>query len=177
MRLLARVLLGLVAVVVVLAAASYLLPREVPVSRSVVIDAPPAAVFPWVNSLQKTAEWSPWMALDPDLQVSFEGPTEGVGNTMTWVSAKPEVGSGRQEITLSEPDARVQSALDFGGMGTALASFDLAPEGAGTKVTWGLVADMGMSPVGRYMGLMMDRWVGADYEKGLASLKAMVEGS
>jgi len=27
------------------------------------------------------------------------------------------------------------------------------------------------------MGLMMDRWVGPDYEKGLSSLKAMAEGT
>jgi hypothetical protein len=175
MRLLGRIVAGLLVVVLLLAGGSYLLPREVPVSRSVVIEAPPAEVFPWVNSLQKTAEWSPWMALDPDLQVSFEGPPEGIGNTMSWVSAKPEVGSGRQEITVSTPDSHVESALDFGGMGTARASFDLVPEGAGTRVTWGLVADMGNNPVGRYMGLMIDRWVGADYEKGLASLKSMVE--
>jgi hypothetical protein len=110
------------------------------------------------------------------MQVTFEGPEAGVGNVMSWVSAKPEVGSGRQEITLSTPDARVESALDFGDMGTAQASFDLVPEGAGTRVTWGLVSDMGNNPIGRYMGLMLDRWVGADYEKGLAALKAKVEG-
>jgi hypothetical protein len=34
---------------------------------------------------------------------------------------------------------------------------------------------MGMNPVGRYMGLMMDRWVGGDYERGLLQLKAQVE--
>lgn len=177
MRFLGRLLLGLIGIVVLLAAGSYLLPREVTVTRSAVIEAPPAEVFPWVNSLAKTAEWSPWMSLDPDLAVTYEGPEAGVGNVMSWVSAKPEVGTGRQEITVSTPDTHVESALDFGGMGTAKASFDLAPEGTGTKVTWGLVSDMGNNPVGRYMGLMMDQWVGADYEKGLASLNAKVEGS
>jgi hypothetical protein len=117
------------------------------------------------------------MGLDPALKVTYEGPEAGVGNVMSWTSDLPEVGSGRQEITLSEPDRRVESALDFGGMGTALASFDLVPEGTGTRLTWGLKADMGMNPIGRYMGLMMDRWVGADYESGLSRLKGMVEGS
>jgi hypothetical protein len=176
MRLFGRILGILIGILVLLAAGAYLLPREVVVTRSAVINAPPSAVFPWVNSLQKTAEWSPWMGLDPAMKVTFEGPEAGVGNVMSWVSAKPEVGSGRQEITASTPETRVESALDFGDMGTALASFDLAPEGTGTKVTWGLVSDMGNNPVGRYMGLMIDRWVGADYEKGLASLKAKVEG-
>ena len=29
--------------------------------------------------------------------------------------------------------------------------------------------------VGRYMGLMMDEWVGADYERGLERLKELAE--
>ena len=34
---------------------------------------------------------------------------------------------------------------------------------------------MGMNPMGRWMGLMMDGMVGADYDQGLANLKALVE--
>jgi effector-binding domain-containing protein len=34
---------------------------------------------------------------------------------------------------------------------------------------------MGASPIGRYFGLMMDRMVGKDYERGLAKLKTVVE--
>jgi effector-binding domain-containing protein len=35
---------------------------------------------------------------------------------------------------------------------------------------------MGASPIGRYFGLMMDRMIGKDYERGLSRLKALVEG-
>ena len=35
---------------------------------------------------------------------------------------------------------------------------------------------MGARPAGRWLGLMMDNWVGADYERGLSNLKALVEG-
>src|SRR5690606_16939708 len=42
-------------------------------------------------------------------------------------------------------------------------------------VTWSMQADMGNNPIGRWMGLMMDSIVGADYETGLASLKKLVE--
>jgi hypothetical protein len=47
--------------------------------------------------------------------------------------------------------------------------------GGGTVVTWGIDADMGNSPIGRWMGLMMDRWVGTDFEAGLTNLKTVVE--
>jgi uncharacterized protein YndB with AHSA1/START domain len=175
MRFLGRLVLVLLAVVALLVGASYLLPRQVTVARSITIDAPPGEVFPYVNSLQRFAEWSPWADYDPDMQQRFSGPAEGVGNRMEWASEDQRVGAGSQAITLSEPDSRVETALDFGGMGTATAALTLQPVDAGTEVTWGLVADMGNSPVGRYMGLMMDRWVGADYERGLARLKAVVE--
>ena len=60
-------------------------------------------------------------------------------------------------------------------MGTARAAFTLEPSGTGTLVTWTLVADMGLNPVGRWMGLMMDRWVGTDYERGLINLRRVAE--
>ena len=33
----------------------------------------------------------------------------------------------------------------------------------------------GNNPMMRWMGLMFDKWVGADYETGLASLKELAE--
>lgn len=176
MRVVRVLLIGVAALIAILVLVAYLLPREVTVMRQTVIEAPPESVFPWVSSLQKAAEWSPWMGLDPDLQVTYEGPPEGVGNKMSWVSQKSEVGSGTQEITASVPNEKVETALDFGDMGVAKAAILLSPEGNGTKVTWTLVSDMGMNPMGRYIGLMLDSWVGKDYEKGLANLKLKVEG-
>jgi hypothetical protein len=52
----------------------------------------------------------------------------------------------------------------------------LSPEGDGTRVTWGLDSDMGNNPIGRWMGLMLDGFVGADYERGLEQLRQTVEG-
>ncbi|MCY4178887.1 MAG: SRPBCC family protein [Litoreibacter sp.] len=80
------------------------------------------------------------------------------------------------EVIESVPNESVKNALDFGDMGTAIADYKLVEEGGITTVTWGLTADMGAGPIGRWMGLMMDDWVGADYERGLSNLKALVEG-
>ena len=44
----------------------------------------------------------------------------------------------------------------------------------GTRLTWSFDANLD-SMVGRYMGLMMDKWVGSDYEGGLARLKELAE--
>ncbi|MEM1430055.1 MAG: SRPBCC family protein [Pseudomonadota bacterium] len=177
MRLIGRILIGLVVLIAVLAGIGMLLPRTVEVSRSIEIDATPEAVFPHINSLQRAAEWSPWLGIDPNVQTTYSGPEEGVGNRLEWASDDPQVGSGSQEIIESVAPTRVRSALDFGDMGGGEAWFDLTAAGDGTSVTWGLDADMGAGPIGRWMGLMMDDWVGADYEAGLANLKTLAEGS
>lgn len=169
-------LVGLVvALILVVVAVGFFLPRQVHVERVVVIDAPPSDIFPYVNSLKAGADWSPWLGRDPQVQLDYSGPDAGVGARLDWASDQRDVGHGSQEITLSQADARVESALDFGDMGTAMAAFALVPQGEATEVTWSLDSDMGAGPVGRWMGLMMDKWVGGDYERGLSNLKILVE--
>lgn len=154
----------------------FLLPREVVVSRSVDIGAPAEEVFPHVNSLKATEAWSPWLERDPNVELAYGGPDTGVGATLSWRSDNPQVGVGTQEIVASEENRQVETVLDFGDMGMASARFLLEETGGATTVTWDLTTDMGAGPVGRWMGLMMDRWVGGDYEQGLANLKSLVEG-
>ncbi len=169
-------LLGIVAILaIIFIAGGFLLPREVTVARSIEIDAPPDAVFPYVNSLKATQEWSPWLERDPNAQVTYNDTEAGVGAAMEWASEEPTVGSGKQEIIASNANESVRTALDFGDMGTAEATFLLDETGDTTMVTWTLDTDMGAGPVGRWMGLMMDSWVGADYEAGLLNLKTLVE--
>ena len=169
-------IVGVVALLVVaLVAIGMLLPRQVEVERSLELSAPADAVFPHINSLEAMSAWSPWMDRDPDMVVKYSGPASGKGAKMEWTSEQSDVGNGKQEITESVPNKSVLTALDFGDMGTAKAALILDPVGEATKVTWTLDADMGAGPIGRWMGLMMDDWVGADYEKGLGNLKALVE--
>ena len=51
----------------------------------------------------------------------------------------------------------------------------LEPAGSATKVTWSNFGDLGGNPLVRYFGLVMDKMVGADFEAGLAGLKALAE--
>ena len=56
-----------------------------------------------------------------------------------------------------------------------------AETATGTRVTWGFDSDLveGQGFFGgllaRYFGLFFDRWIGSDYEQGLANLKAYAE--
>lgn len=171
-----RILGALIVIILLLVGVSYLLPGKAEVSRTVTIAAPPQAIFPYVNSMQETEKWSPWLSRDPETKLTYDGPASGVGNTLTWASDHPQVGSGTQEIIESIENRAVRTALDFGPMGTATAQFTLDPAGDETTVTWGFESALGLNPMLRWMGLKMDKWVGGDYERGLTNLKTLVEG-
>jgi hypothetical protein len=175
MHLLRRLVKTVLVLVLVFVGIGLLLPRQVHVERSTEIAAGPEVIFPILNDLRRFNEWSPWFALDPDAEYRFAGPATGVGARAAWKSERPQVGTGSQEIVASRPPSHVQTHLDFGDRGTALATFNLAASGSGTRVTWGFDVNFGYDVLGRWMGLMFDRWIGRDYEAGLSNLKDLVE--
>jgi ribosome-associated toxin RatA of RatAB toxin-antitoxin module len=177
MHTLRKVLYGLAIVLVALVGIAFFLPRQVHVERSISMRAPAATVFDLVNGFQRFNEYSPWYEHDPKAQYTFEGPASGVGARMSWHSEQANVGSGSQEIVRSEPLSLVHSKLDFGADGTAMAIWTIEPEEDGSRVTWAFETDLGMNPIARYMGLAIGRFVGTDYEKGLANLKRVAEAS
>ena len=67
-------------------------------------------------------------------------------------------------------------ALDFDGS-QAQATYLLVPEAGGTRVTWAFDSTHGLNPFRRWLGLLFDRMIGADYEKGLGKLKSLLEGT
>ena len=174
MTVLKRVIIGLATLIALVVVIGFLLPRQVHVERSIVINAPQAQLFEALNGFKRFNEFSPWAALDPNTQYAYEGPESGVGAKMSWVSNDPELGSGTNEIVESRAPDFIRTRLDFGGQ-LAEATFTFAPADGGTRVTWGFDGDLGNNPVMRFVGLMFDSWIGGDYEKGLARMKQVME--
>jgi hypothetical protein len=169
-----RLVLGIVVLVAILAVVAVGLPAHVTVARSVVINAPESAVFPYLNDLHRFPNWSPWSARDPELQVAYSGPQEGKGARVEWVSTLRSIGTGNMEITDSEPSHNIGLAVNYNGLeGTS--SYAIEPSGSGSKVTWNFGYDTGSSPLKRWKGLMLDGYVGAEYRAGLDKLKARIE--
>lgn len=174
-RLIKAIVLLLVAAVVVIVGGAYLLPGQVRVERATLIDAAPEAIYPLVGDLKRFNEWSPWATLDPATQYSFEGPEKGgTGQKMSWASNNPQVGKGSQTIREAVANAKVVIDLDMGEMGTAVSTMQLKPVDGGTVVTWSFSSELN-GVMERWMGLMFDRWIGADYGNGLANLKRLAE--
>ena len=176
MKALKRIFIGLLVIIIVAVAASFFLPSEVHVERSTEIGAPAKVVFAQINDLKKWEQWGPWYEKDPNIKGEYSGPEAGVGATYSWESDHKEVGEGSVTITESVEGQSIKTSLDFMKEGKATGDFIFeAVEENVTKVTWSMDADMGMNPIGKFMGLMMDKMVGPDFEKGLANLKSYTE--
>lgn len=152
------------------------LPDDFTVSRSIVVDAPAAEVFPWVNNLHKSHEWSPWTKLDPKGKFTFEGPDEGKGAIFSW-EGNDKMGAGRLTITDSLPNEQVTMKLEFKRPmeDTSTAKYILAPQGEKTNVTWTMSGKYA-NIVGKAICCLMnmDKVVGTQFEEGLSNLKTKV---
>ena len=175
MRIIKWVLAVIVGLGLLAGVGSLLLPASTHVERAITIDRSPEQVYATLNSFERFSAWSPWAEYDPQAKYTFEGPASGVGARMRWVGNR-SVGSGSQQITESIPHRKIVLALDFDGS-VARATYLIEPAGSGTRLTWAFDSDHGYNPFGRWLGLLFDRMIGAEYEKGLLKLMGLLEST
>lgn len=176
-----KIILLVLAVVVAIAVVAILLlasrkPETFRVERSIVIAAPPEAIFPRIDDLHAWMDWSPWERRDPAMKREHSGTARGIGAVYAWDGNK-EVGSGRMEIIESVPSSRIRIKLDFirPFEGHNIADFTFEPQAGGTRVIWAM---HGPAPfLSKVMQVLMDMdaMIGRDFEAGLANLKTRAE--
>lgn len=146
------------------------------ITRSAVYSAPPEKVFEQINDFHKWDAWSPWAKLDPNMKITHSGAPSGVGASYAWVG-NSDVGEGKMTITQSHPSEHIAIDLDFIAPFAAknVTEFTLKGEGDKTSVTWSMVGKKNFVMKLFSLFFDMDKAVGADFEKGLAQLKPVVE--
>ena len=176
-RLLSNLAVTLLAVVAVLLLVGLFLPRNYHVERRIEIRARAETVYPDLARLRRWPEWTVWnQEMDPAVRFTFESPDTGVGAAYEWTG--PKLGEGRLRLTKAEPSSGVWYELDFDRR-KYLSNGSITFEGTNdvVRVTWLHEGSLGKNPVGRYVGLFMDKMLGADLEKGLARLKQRAEAA
>lgn len=175
-----KIVIGLLALIVMavvgFCAAAAMQPDEVKITRSASVSAPPEKVFEQVNDFNKWGAWSPWEKLDPAMKKEISGSPSGKGATYYW-SGNDKVGEGRMTISQSHPTAHIEIDLEFikPWQQKSVNEFMFSPEGDKTNVTWTMT--MQNNFIGKAFGMFMDmdKMIGADFEKGLAQMKAVAE--
>ncbi|WP_373045389.1 SRPBCC family protein [Vulgatibacter sp.] len=170
MRLLKRVALALVVLAAVFLGVGMLLPSAWHTERSVEIAAGSEHILPLIETPARWEEWAPWNKTRyPDMQVEFAGEKAGAGAKWSWKGQSS--GNGSMTITRASADYGIDFDLAFEGHEPSKGSIRLEPSAGGTKVTWSMWGDMGMSPIARYFGLVMDSMMAPDFEAGLGKLE------
>ena len=149
------------------------------VERSATVEAPAATVFAQIDDFSVWKEWSPWEKKDPAMKRTLGATTSGVGATYAWEGNK-EVGKGKMTITASNPGEKVAEKLEMlePFPSTAEIAFTLQSESpTTTKVTWAMDGEKNFMAKAFHMVVNMDKMVGADFEKGLSSMKSAAETS
>lgn len=166
--------------IILLAIAAFLLwvsrkPDDFSVSRQININATPQDVFPWINNLKNLNQWNPWAGEDPKSTIAYEGPEEGAGAIYTWSGGKQ--GSGKFTILdvkhPNEINCRLEMIKPFAADNKVQYSIR---DGSGTTVViWSMAGKNAFIHKLMQTFFSMDNMVGKEFERGLASLKNLVE--
>lgn len=151
-------------------------PSDFRITRSNSIAAPPDAVFPHVNDLHNWDAWSPWAKRDPAAKRTFEGAAAGPGAVFKWAGNK-SIGEGTMTIVDSRSADFIKIRLEFlkPFKATNQAEFDFKPENGRTIVIWSMTGRYNFFSKAFGLFVNMDKMIGGDFEKGLASLKSVAE--
>ena len=158
-------------VIAALGLLAFTLPQKVHVEREAIIKAEPDKIFALASSNKGFQAFNPYKSADPDLKIELFGPTKGVGSGFKFDGKD---GKGTQTISALESNKSVTMQIDLGAKGTPTQTFNFHKVATGTRVVWGLDADFGNNPIGRIIGLFMDKMMGKTFERGLSNLSLAV---
>ncbi|WP_308199464.1 SRPBCC family protein [Chitinophaga sedimenti] len=135
-------------------------------------------MFHEINSLRNWRHWSPWhkQDQDPGMKNVYGATEEGTGATYRWEGLRHrKTGRGKLIITASKPFRFIATDIYFMGRGLVKGVYRPDPSEGGTTVTRSFEAYTGNHPLRKLAGLLMDKWMGRDFETGLNNLKQITE--
>lgn len=172
MKTIFKVLLSLI---LLLLLSNFFLKGNATVQRSIEIERPLNQVFMKVANVSEWAKWDPWCTSDSTISNTFPGAIYGLNAQRTWTSE--ESGIGSMTITAIELNKKIEFDLQFSAPfeSEAKVIFTFEQIQGKTKVTWAMTQEF--SFFFRVFGLLVDKMIGPDFERGLQNLKSITETS
>ena len=145
------------------------------IERTLVINGDRAAVHGFVGELKNWDAWTPWKAMDPEMEIILGDATSGVGATQEW---EDKTGGGRLVFFSSDVETGIAYDLYFAdfpkveaGMG-----YEAISENS-TRVSWWMAGEIPLPVIGGFFASSMEYQVGPMFDTGLQNLKEAVEAS
>ena len=175
---LTTILIILAVTVIVFVVVVIMQPSEFRVARSATMSAPASAVFAQVNDFHKWDAWNPWGKIDPTMKQNYQGAPACAGAIYSW-AGNNQVGEGRMTMTESRPSDLIRIKMEFYKpfAATSTAEFTFRPAGNQTAVTWSMTGNNNFMAKAIHLFMNMDKMIGGQFEKGLASMKSIVESA
>ena len=174
MKILKRILIGIVAIIAVLLLTALFVNKDYNVERSVSINKPKEQVFSFVKQAKNQDQYNKWIQADPQVKKTYRGEDGTVGFVYAWESK--EVGKGEQEISSIREGEQIDFALRFKEPFESNAAARMTTEAVAdnqTKVSWRME---GSSPYPmNLMNLFVPSVLGKDLEASLENLKTILE--
>lgn len=139
------------------------------VSKSIFIDAPVERVYATVRDFRQWRAWSPWLIAEPDSRMDYLADGRGYA----WEGKI--TGSGEMLVTSEDAPRSIDCQLTFlkPWKSVNAVRFNFTDRNDSTEVTWAMEGSL---PVLMFwMKSMMTAYIGADYQRGLMMLKAVIE--
>jgi hypothetical protein len=150
-------------------------PSDFRIARTLSINAPAQDLYGMAADLRNFNTWNPFALQDPQLKLTYSGANAGTGAAYNWDG--PKAGVGRMEVINVEPSKLVTMKLDFSKPFEAqnVVDFTFQAVGSQTNVTWEMRGTRNLMMKAMGLFFSMDRMVGGEFEKGLATLKTISE--
>lgn len=175
MKLLKRILIGILTVIVLLLITAFFVKKDYRVEREVVVNKPKAEVFNYVKYSRNQDQFNKWITMDPKIQKSYKGTDGTVGFVYAWES-EGKAGKGEQQITGIREGERVDISIHFIEPMESDAAVAFTTEAVAsdqTKVKWSID---GHSPYPMNLfNLFVPNLLGGDMQSSLATLKTVLE--
>ena len=175
MKLLKRILIGLITVIVLLLITALFVKKDFRVEQEVVVNKPKSDVFNYVKLAKNQDQFNKWITSDPLIQKSYQGTDGTVGFVYAWES-RGKAGKGEQRITAIREGERVDLNIHFikpmeSDAAVAFTTEEVTADQ--TRVKWSM---NGQSPYPlNLMNLLIPTMLGSDMQASLATLKTILE--
>ena len=141
MKLLKKILIGLVIFIALLLILAYFLPRNMEISVTGKVDAPAKYSYNILNDFKNQEKWDPWVSKDTSMTFEYGDQTLGEGSYVDYKS--DSYGAGRTTRATSKQDKQILLTTDSKDMGGASMSYDMEADGEGSSLTWGFKSEIG----------------------------------